>query len=332
MNQHVTPVPTGFTQEQLQTLFDLISDGIWDWDANTGYVYRNPGWYLMLGYTPHSQENSVLTWERLIHPDDFQRVMAHFDAYVHQRNERYLVEYRCRCADGSYLWVEDSGYVIARNPDGSVARMLGAHRNIDSGKRQLAQLERRNQSLECLVAERTRELSWVNEQLQRQLDENRELAERDSLTRIANRYRLENVLKQECKRAHRFRQPLSIIAMDIDDFKPINDQYGHAQGDAALVRVAEALRSRQRTTDLLARWGGDEFVLVLTQTSLEEACVCAEQLRQVVAQLEPIGECRLALSYGVVQWREGDDPHSLLARADQALYRAKGAGKNAVAQ
>ncbi len=92
MNQHVTPVPTGFTQEQLHTLYDLISDGIWDWDANTGYVYRNPGWYLMLGYGPHSQENSVLTWERLIHPDDFQRVMAHFDAYIHQRNERSLVE------------------------------------------------------------------------------------------------------------------------------------------------------------------------------------------------------------------------------------------------
>lgn len=332
MNQHLTPVPTGFTQDQLHTLFELISDGIWDWDANSGYVYRNPGWYHMLGYAPHSHENSVLTWERLIHPDDFQRVMAHFDAYIHQRNERYLVEYRCLCADGSYLWVEDSGYVIARNPDGSVARMLGAHRNIDSGKRHLAQLERRNQSLECLVAERTRELSWVNEQLQRQLDENRELAERDSLTRIANRYRLENVLKQECERAQRFRQPLSVIAMDMDDFKPINDRYGHAQGDAALVRVAEALRSRQRATDLLARWGGDEFVLVLPQTSLTEACGCADQLRQVVAQLEPIGDCRLTLSYGVVQWREGDDPHSLLARADQALYRAKGAGKNAVAQ
>ncbi|MFP3589554.1 PAS domain-containing protein, partial [Paraburkholderia sp. SIMBA_055] len=85
-----------------------------------------------------------------------------------------------RCQDGSYIWIEDSGYIIAHNEDGSVARMLGAHRNIDAGKRLVAQLEQKNQSLEFQVAERTRELSRVNQQLQRQLDENRELAERDA--------------------------------------------------------------------------------------------------------------------------------------------------------
>ena len=75
----------------------------------------------MLGYASHSMANSVLTWESVIHPEDYPRVMAHFEAYITQRNERYLIEYRCRCQDGSYLWVEDSGYIIARNSDGSVA-------------------------------------------------------------------------------------------------------------------------------------------------------------------------------------------------------------------
>ena len=227
MSQETRPVPAGFSEQQLRTLFDLISDGIWDWNANTGYVYRNPGWYAMLGYPSHSMANSVLTWESVIHPEDYPRVMAHFEAYINQRNEHYQVEYRCRCQDGSYLWIEDSGYIIAHNEDGSVARMLGAHRNIDANKRLVAQLQQRNQSLESQVAERTRELSWVNQQLQRQLDENRELAERDALTRIANRYRLEKALQLECERAQRFRQPLSLIAMDLDDFKPINDRHGH---------------------------------------------------------------------------------------------------------
>ncbi|PYG77316.1 MULTISPECIES: sensor domain-containing diguanylate cyclase [unclassified Pseudomonas] len=332
MNQETRPAPAGFSEQQLHTLFELISDGIWDWNANTGYVYRNPGWYAMLGYASHSMANSVLTWESVIHPEDYPRVMAHFEAYISQRNERYLIEYRCRCDDGSYLWIEDSGYIIDRNEDGSVTRMLGAHRNIDAGKRLVAQLEQKNQSLEGQVAERTRELSWVNQQLQRQLDENRELAERDALTRIANRYRLEKALQLECERAQRFRQPLSLIAMDLDDFKPINDRYGHARGDAALVRVVDSLRTCLRELDLLARWGGDEFVIVLPQSTLGEALDVAGRLRQVMAQLEPVGECRLTMSYGVVQWQEGEDQHALLARADKALYRAKGAGKNAIAE
>jgi len=332
MSQEPRPVPAGFSEQQLQMLFELISDGIWDWNANTGYVYRNPGWYAMLGYASHSMANSVLTWESVIHPEDYPRVMAHFEAYINQRNERYRIEYRCRCQDGSYLWVEDSGHIIARNADGSVARMLGAHRNIDAGKRLVAQLEQKNQSLEAQVAERTRELSWVNQQLQRQLDENRELAERDALTRIANRYRLEKVLQQECRRAQRFREPLSVIAMDVDDFKPINDRYGHAQGDAALIHVVENLRTCLRDQDLLARWGGDEFVMVLPQTALGEALEVAARLRQVMAQVEQVGECRLTMSYGVVQWQEGEGQDDLLGRADKALYRAKGAGKNAIAE
>jgi len=331
MNHETRPAPGSFSEQQLHTLFELISDGIWDWNANTGYVYRNPGWYAMLGYASHSMANSVLTWESVIHPEDYPRVMAHFEAYINQRNERYLIEYRCRCQDGNYIWIEDSGYIIGQNADGSVARMLGAHRNIDAGKRLVAQLEQKNQSLECQVAERTRELSWVNQQLQRQLEENLELAERDALTRIANRYRLEKSLQTECERAQRFRQPLSLIAMDMDDFKPINDRYGHARGDAALVLVADNLRTCLRELDVLARWGGDEFVIVLPQATLGEALEMAAGLRQVMDQLEPVGDCRLTMSYGVVQWQEGEDQHALLARADKALYRAKAAGKNAIA-
>jgi diguanylate cyclase (GGDEF)-like protein/PAS domain S-box-containing protein len=326
------PAPAGFSEQQLATLFELISDGIWDWNANTGYVYRNPGWYAMLGYESHSKANTVLTWESVIHPEDYPRVMAHFEAYINQRNEHYLIEYRCRCHDGSYLWIEDSGHIIARNEDGSVARMLGAHRNIDAGKRLVAQLEQKNHSLETQVAERTRELSWVNQQLQRQLDENRILAERDALTRIANRYRLEKTLQQECERAKRFRQPLAVIAMDLDDFKPINDRHGHARGDAALIRVVENLSTSLRELDLLARWGGDEFVMVLPQTTLGEALDLAGQLRRVMERLEPVGECRLTMSYGVVQWQEGEGQAEVLVRADKALYRAKDAGKNTISE
>ena len=314
----------------LHTILELVSDGIWDWNANTGFVYRNPGWYEMLGYPPHSLNNTVLTWESVIHPDDYPRVMAVFDDYLNQRAPRYQAEYRCRMQDGSYIWIEDRGYVLARNPDGSVARMVGAHRSIDDKKRLFEALELRNKSLEAIVDERTRELSRVNQQLQVQLEENRKLAETDALTSIANRYRLGKALPQECERAQRFRQPLSLIAMDIDDFKAINDHYGHALGDAALVQVVESVKRCVRDGDLLARWGGDEFILILPDTPLADARLLAEEIRHSLAGLPAVGDFRLTLSFGVVQRYEEEQQTGLLARADQALFRSKVAGKNVI--
>jgi diguanylate cyclase (GGDEF)-like protein/PAS domain S-box-containing protein len=334
-NSDSKPLSNDFSDlntDMLHAVMELVSDGIWDWNANTGFVYRNPGWYEMLGYPRHSMENSVFTWERVIHADDYPQVMTLFDDYIHRRASFYRAEYRCRKADGTYLWIEDRGYVIARNDDGSVARMVGAHRDIQVRKSSIEQLERRNQSLEALVAERTRELSRVNQQLQLQLDENRFLAEHDALTRVANRYCLEKVLLEECERAERFRLPLALVAMDIDDFKPINDQHGHAVGDQALVRVVESLLACARQGDLLARWGGDEFMLVLPKSSLVVAKALAETVRQAMREVPAMGEFALTLSLGVVERRPGESPTALMMRADQALYRSKTAGKDKVSE
>ncbi|WP_460134140.1 sensor domain-containing diguanylate cyclase [Pseudomonas sp. S1_E04] len=314
--------------DMLHTILELSSDGIWDWNANTGFVYRNPGWYEMLGYPRHSLENTIFTWENVIHPDDYNLVMTMFDDYINRRAPHYQAEYRCRKKDGSYLWIEDRGYVVARNPDGSVARMVGAHRDIHARKHSIEQLERRNLSLEALVAERTRELSRVNQQLQLQLEENRSLAERDALTLIANRYRLEKVLLAECDRAQRFRLPLALIAMDIDDFKPINDQHGHGVGDQTLLQVVECLETCIRPGDLLARWGGDEFMVVLPESSLDAAKALAETICRRMRTLTLHSNVKVTLSLGVAERQRDESPAALMARADQALYRAKAAGKD----
>ena len=128
-------------------ILEVISDGVWDWNANTGFVYRNPGWYQMLGYEPHSLNNTVFTWENVIHPDELARVMACFDAYLSGVAPDYRVEYRCRCRNGDFIWIEDRGRIIARNPDGSVARMIGAHRDIHAQRELYARLELHNRSL-----------------------------------------------------------------------------------------------------------------------------------------------------------------------------------------
>ncbi|MBU6956593.1 diguanylate cyclase [Pseudomonas sp. CVAP len=321
---------TDLNEDMLHAILELVSDGIWDWNANTGFVYRNRGWYDMLGYAPHALENNVLAWENAIHPDDYQQVMLQFDAHLHQRSARYQTEYRCRRRDGRYIWIEDRGHVIARNSDGSVARMIGASRCIEDKKRLLEQLERRNHSLETMVEERTRELSLLNQQLQAQLDENRKLAESDTLTGIANRYLLEKALPLECERSQRFRQPLSLIAMDIDDFKNINDHYGHALGDAALVHVVDSVKRCVREGDLLARWGGDEFIVILPNSTAATARALAENIRLELSSLPPVGDFQVTMSFGVAQRFEDEQQTGLLARADQALYRSKIIGKNMI--
>ena len=313
----------------LHAIMELVSDGIWDWNANTGFVYRNPGWYEMLGYSHHSLENSVFTWENVIHPEDYPRVMAGFDDYICQRAPHYRAEYRCRKEDGTYLWIEDRGYVIARNPDGSVARMVGAHRDIHTRKCSIEQLQKRNQSLEALVAERTLELSRVNQQLQLQLDENRSLAERDALTRIANRYRLEKVLLEECDRAERFRLPLALVAMDVDDFKPINDQYGHGVGDEVLRAIGTEIQDAAGATDLPCRLGGDEFAL-LTQVAdhrelTERALRIAESIRQLRFP-QSAAQLTVSVSVGGGLCSEDTEWSVWYSEADCALYHVKGSG------
>ncbi|WP_421229624.1 sensor domain-containing diguanylate cyclase [Aeromonas jandaei] len=311
-------------------ILEVISDGIWDWNANTGFVYRNPGWYQMLGYEPHSLGNTVFTWESVIHPDDMAAVMAKFDLCLNGSAHEYRAEYRCRTRDGDYLWIEDCGHIIARNPDGSVARMIGAHRNIHASKLLQEQLERRNHSLEQLIAERTAELARLNDELLRKVDENRLLAETDALTGAASRYRLERVLQLECERARRFHQPFTVIAMDVDNFKQINDSYGHHTGDQTLINIVALIRRHIREIDLLARWGGDEFMVVLPNTRHAEAQLVASKF-QLLLQRETICPHGPAtLSFGLAEYEQDEQKESLMVRADRALYQAKLQGKNRI--
>ncbi|MGL6337202.1 sensor domain-containing diguanylate cyclase [Aeromonas jandaei] len=331
MHKESDPVRiTDISEAVVHGILEVISDGIWDWNANTGFVYRNPAWYQMLGYEPHTLGNTVFTWESVIHPDDMARVMASFDACLNGSTPEYRVEYRCRTRDGGYLWIEDCGRIIARNPDGSVARMIGAHRNIHASKLLQEQLELRNSSLEQLIAERTAELARLNDELQQKVAENRLLAETDALTGAASRYRLERALQLECERARRFHQPFTVIAMDVDNFKQINDSYGHHTGDQTLINIVALIRRHIREIDLLARWGGDEFMVVLPNTRHAEAQLVASKF-QLLLQRETICPHGPAtLSFGLAEYQQDEQKESLMVRADRALYQAKQLGKNRI--
>jgi diguanylate cyclase (GGDEF)-like protein len=152
----------------------------------------------------------------------------------------------------------------------------------------------------------------------------------DPLTGLANRLRFNERLEQELARAHRSARPLSLVMYDVDYFKLINDRHGHPMGDQVLIGLSQMVGESVRQSDLLARWGGEEFALLLADTDAPAAAETAEKLRQLIAQLTFGLVGTVTCSFGVAQFVSGDTAAGLLARADSALYRAKLNGRNRV--
>ncbi len=151
----------------------------------------------------------------------------------------------------------------------------------------------------------------------------------DPLTGVGNRRMLELRLDDEILRAQRYRRALTAVYFDLDHFKQVNDSYGHDVGDTVLRRVAESLTANVRQSDHVARLGGEEFVVLLTETGISAAVTLVERMRAAVAALHTPGLPRhITISAGLAQWREGENAESLLRRADRALYRAKASGRN----
>ncbi len=156
------------------------------------------------------------------------------------------------------------------------------------------------------------------------------LAIRDGLTRLFNHSFMEQLIGDAINRLKRSGNPLAFLMIDVDSFKQVNDTFGHNAGDEVLVRLARLLNANKRSTDYLGRWGGDELVLLLTETDLAGADKLAEKLRALVEnQVFPYGK-RLTISLGVSQYQPGDSMASFIARADAAMYRAKRSGRNKV--
>jgi diguanylate cyclase (GGDEF)-like protein len=164
----------------------------------------------------------------------------------------------------------------------------------------------------------------------RHFREARQLADLDALTGLHNRRYFHETLARECARAHRYERKLSLVVFDLDDFKEINDRIGHLAGDAVLAEAAERVRDVVRTADIACRVGGDEFAVILPESSIDQADQLYRRIQNAVSS-RPLGQAgKMFLSAGVAELRAEDDPVSFFQRADDALYRAKEAGKGRV--
>jgi diguanylate cyclase (GGDEF)-like protein/PAS domain S-box-containing protein len=280
----------------------------------------------MFGYEPGEligKDTRLLYSNPQIYVEFGQRFMAGLREYGFYREEIEMVR-----KDRSPLWVRVSTVPI--DPSDLTKGLAGTFEDITAERAAIARFQELNAELERKVAERTAEVVSTNAALKAANVELNLLATTDALTGAWNRRRFEQAAEAEIGRAQRYEHPLALLLFDIDHFKAINDRHGHELGDEVLVALTDLVKRNVRADDLLARWGGEEFTLLLPHSDGDAAAHLAEKLRALVAAWHFPEVGRVTISIGVAQWRHPESLSAWLKRVDAALYAAKAAGRDRV--
>ncbi len=289
--------------------------GHWEWDVGTNEMRWSDETYRILGFDPQSVAPSRDTFLQVIHGEDRERVLSHIAAAPGAG--AFDLEYRIVLPDGRCRIVRGMGDMLVIG-EGRRATAIGTIQEVATA-----------QATEVLgviedITER-KELEWRLAQE----------ARTDALTGCVNRRHFLELADQELARICRYGGDLSVLMLDLDHFKAVNDQYGHHAGDLALRALAEVCRCTLRQEDVVGRIGGEEFAVLLPATGREKSLEVAERLRRAVAaaevDLEGRPAPRVTVSIGAATVELGESQVEMaLARADKALYRAKSAGRNRV--
>ena len=315
-------------KERLELALEAAGLDLWENDLVTGNVTRKATkTFLELGFSEEEIVSGVQDIYGLFHPDDVEMVRKSVADHLSGVTPQYRCEFRLRAKSGEWVWYANYGRIMDTSGETRGKRLIGVTFNIDDRKRREDEIAQINRQL----LEQNRLLQQLNVTLEL-------LAAHDALTGLANRRTLMELGANECKRTERFDHPLSLLVVDIDLFKPVNDMWGHLAGDRVICAVAQACAARKRNgVDIVARFGGEEFVIVLPETGSADALHVAEALRQDVSAMSvPVNDdgarISVTVSIGVATLHKGSGLsfEELVNRADKALYRAKDGGRNAV--
>ena len=276
------------------------NDGIWDWNLKTGLVHYSPRWKAMLGYTEDEISDKLDEWMVRIHPDDIEKVKKEITAHIKGLTPHFESEYRLRFKNGGYRWMLSRGLAV-RDASDTATRMAGSQTDMTDRK-----------SFEQRL---------------------RYDALHDSVTGLFNRQALTERLKYSIDRSRRRKDYLfSVLYLDLDRFKDINDSLGHAMGDQLLMATARMLEAILRPTDTVARLGGDEFVILLDDINdITDATRVADRIHAGLRNTSLLNghELFISASIGIVVSTTGyTSPEDILRDADIAMYRAKSQGKD----
>lgn len=285
--------------EQLSLALDASQLSLWDMDILQDSASVDARWARMLGYPAMAQKVRATSMLAALHPDDYQRVYQACMAVLSGKQARFQEEFRYRNAVGAWLWIRCTGKVVSRNQQGIALRAIGTSQDIT---------ERKNS--EALI---------IN------------AAHHDWLTSLPNRFSLTSHLAAALARAQRRNKLVAVCMIDLDDFKPVNDTWGHQAGDLLLQELAQRLQCLLRKTDFVARLGGDEFVVVMEDLPEENALpqleAALKRLHQAVESPFRLGngiEAEVGMTVGLSLFpHNGIEPDALMRQADAAMYQAK---------
>lgn len=287
------------TRERMLTaVMDTALDSITMLDEEGKVVFWNPGAEALFGYQRQEIEGQDLHRLLSVDEEDYRQYQTGFAEFQILGSGKVLgrtLELKARHRDGHLVDIELSISSVKTNKGWQA---VGVARDITFRKKLQEEL---------LLLSIT-----------------------DPLTRVFNRRYLTQKLDEEVARSRRYDRSLSIIMLDIDHFKKVNDVFGHAVGDNVLRGLASTVKNRIRQTDVFGRWGGEEFLLILQDTELDSATHLAEDLRLQISQMRIGSVPQVTVSFGVTSFRPGDTVDSLVQRADDLMYEAKAAGRNRV--
>ena len=283
--------------EQYQLIIESSPNMIWRSNLSTECDYFNQTWLNFTGRT--MEEENGFGWAVGVHPDDLDRcVKIYLDNFKLQ--QPFEMDYRLKRHDGQYRWINDRG-VPFYDKNKHFIGFIGS----------------------CMD---------VTEKVEGQLL--KEMAQKDALCQTYNRQYSHQLLAEVFNKAREEGLPFSILMMDIDGFKVINDKYGHSAGDIVLTKVAAAAKSEMRGFDILGRYGGDEFIIGLVHTNFEAALMVAERIRTAIAEAEIFVPkstlVKVCVSIGVSCLQNELKLDELINNADKKLFEAKAGGKNKV--
>ncbi|MBB4843371.1 diguanylate cyclase (GGDEF)-like protein/PAS domain S-box-containing protein [Paucibacter oligotrophus] len=274
-------------------------DGVWEWDLSSGNIHCSLRWKTIMGLDPALADPNLSLLCARVHPQDLARVKSEFQQCLDGQASTLVSEYRVAGPQGQWNWVLSRGMVAERDDQQAPLRVIGT----------LSDINTRRQSEERV----------------------RFMALHDPLTELANRAHFDERFHFALANARRYNESLGLILLDLDRFKPINDQHGHAVGDLLLQTVAKRIRGSVRETDTVGRIGGDEFVVLLTgPVTPETAQLVLEKIfNQVALPMELNGvKLEITCSLGLALYpQDGVDELSLAKYADDAMYRNKRAGR-----
>ncbi|WP_303870190.1 diguanylate cyclase [Acetobacterium wieringae] len=288
------------SEERHRLLADNAADVIWTMDLTGRFTYISPSVEKLRGYTV--EEVMAQSQEEVLCPGSLIQMQEGLARAINSVQnglpfQVYRGELEQPCKDGTTVWTEATVSGIY-SEDGRFIGMLGVTRDISERK---------------LMEEEIRRLSIT-----------------DKLTQSFNRLKLDETLEQQFDWSVSYGLPFATIILDIDHFKLVNDTYGHQVGDRVLIELVEVLHDNVRNGDVVGRWGGEEFLIIMPNTTLADATVMAEWLRQAVASHAFTTAGQVTISLGVAAFATDNAPETIVSRADTALYKAKEKGRNRV--